>query len=69
MTTAPIPEGFTPFDGNECPCPGQPADVMFRDGHVSRACVQMPKADGWHWGRTRHPKGEISAYRVVEKTW
>lgn len=61
-----IPEGFTAHLGGECPCPGQAADVMFFDGHISEACPQMPKADGWNWLHHDpvHP-ADIAAYRVV----
>lgn len=61
-----IPEGFTAHQSTECPCPCQAADVMFEDGHISRACVQMPKADGWFWGHSTTPTANIVAYRVIE---
>lgn len=65
--TIEIPEGFVRWDGkkDECPCPGQPADVMFADGHISKACVQMRKADGWCWNHSGHRRGDIVAYRVI----
>lgn len=66
--TIEIPEGFTRWHGekDECPCPGQPADVMFRDGHISKACVQMRNASGWNWKHSGHRTGDIVAYRVIE---
>jgi hypothetical protein len=66
--TIEIPAGFTRWDGeeNKCPCPGKAADVMFRDGHISAACVQMPKADGWNWKHSGHRTGDIVAYRITE---
>lgn len=66
-----LPKGWTRWHGEttECPCPGLPADVMFADGHVQRACVQLPKADDWYWKHGRSLSSNIIAYRVVEKTW
>lgn len=61
-----LPDGWTSWKGEtgECPCPGQPVDVMFEDGHVSMACVQMPRADGWYWRHSKNPAASIIAYRI-----
>lgn len=61
-----IPEGFTAHHGGECPCPGKPADVMFFDGRIINACVQMKNASGWSW--SHHDPihaADIAAYRIA----
>jgi hypothetical protein len=59
-------DGWTIWEGGKCPCAGQAADVMFRNGDVSRACIQMPRAEGWSW-RHRGHGSDIIAYRIAER--
>lgn len=67
--TVEIPEGFTAWTGetNLCPCAGKAADVMFRRGDISRASVNMPRAEGWMWRHGNHDS-DIVAYRVIENS-
>ena len=49
MSDEKIPEGFTRWDGGECPVPGYTVvDYMMRDGKIARS----ERADRLSWG---HP--------------
>lgn len=61
-----IPEGFTAWEGGECPVPlGTPLIVVHRDGDVLNATAGKGVAADWQ--RTEYPEdGDIIAYRIVQ---
>lgn len=72
-TSQAIPEGFTPWDGGECPVPtGTLVDVIYRDGRITRNAKALMNMDGFtrdaghsFW---QHDSmiGDIIAYRLSE---
>ena len=64
-----IPEGFTKWDGGECPVgPRDLVQVVFRDGDRCQGYA----AGALRWDHPAFPDGyadaDIIAYRVIENT-
>jgi hypothetical protein len=65
MSNTEIPEGFTPWHGGECPCPGRRVQI------VMAGCSFKPKtishnAENLRWSHVpTNPVGDILAYRII----
>jgi hypothetical protein len=68
-SAAPIPPGFTKWEGGECPVePGREIAVLQRDGSIincDRYCTPYTAYSGWAWRHIDSPT-DIIAYRIIE---
>lgn len=74
QSATPIPEGFTKWEGGECPISDDTAwvETIWRNGTVSSNDVgEIPARHAWRWDHgfdKSYPGLDVIAYRVVEPT-